>query len=360
MKKITSLLLTFILCITLISCTASNESTESTVPATENISVNSETETDTESESESESETETDESRPSEDIPDEAGTSTPLLYKVTDNNGNTAWLFGSIHVGRESFYPLPDYVIDAYEGADKLAVEFDTKAFSEDFSAQTMAMSKLIYRTGATIEDEIDKELYDKAVEIMTDYGIYNKLLDHYLPIMWSNLIDNILYEKLGVQSDLGIDNYFIERAYEEEKPILDVESAEFQYTMLANFSEELQERLLMESIENYKSYESGDGELTEELNTMMDLWESGDEEEFASYLNEEYEFEDEEEEVLYKEYEKALETDRNISMADFAEDVIDSGDEVFICVGAAHIVGDDAVADLLSERGYTVELIGK
>lgn len=44
--------------------------------------------------------------------------------------------------------------------------------------------------------------------------------------------------------------------------------------------------------------------------------------------------------------------------MADFAEDAIASGQEVFICVGAAHVVGEGAMADLLAERGYNVELI--
>ena len=48
----------------------------------------------------------------------------PLLYKVTDDDGNTIWLFGSIHVGRDEFYPLPDYVMDAFEGSESLAVEF--------------------------------------------------------------------------------------------------------------------------------------------------------------------------------------------------------------------------------------------
>jgi uncharacterized protein YbaP (TraB family) len=50
--------------------------------------------------------------------------------------------------------------------------------------------------------------------------------------------------------------------------------------------------------------------------------------------------------------------TQRNISMADFAEEALDSGKEVFICVGAAHVVGPGAMADLLTQRGYTVEVI--
>ena len=44
--------------------------------------------------------------------------------------------------------------------------------------------------------------------------------------------------------------------------------------------------------------------------------------------------------------------------LADFAEQALSSGKEIFICVGAAHIVGDGAVADLMSQRGYTVERV--
>lgn len=61
-----------------------------------------------------------------------------------------------------------------------------------------------------------------------------------------------------------------------------------------------------------------------------------------------------------YDRYQQALVTDRNLNMADFAEEALLSGDEVFVCVGAAHIVGDGALADLLDRRGYTVELITK
>jgi uncharacterized protein YbaP (TraB family) len=46
--------------------------------------------------------------------------------------------------------------------------------------------------------------------------------------------------------------------------------------------------------------------------------------------------------------------------MADYAEEAVESGKEVFICVGAAHVVGEGAMADLLEERGYKVELVKK
>lgn len=303
-------------------------------------------------------ETEAPETEPTETEPEateEAGSViTPLLYKVTDTQGNVIWLFGSIHVGKDYFYPLPGYVTDAYESAEALAVECDIVAFETDVSAQMSALQPLIYTDGTTISDHIPEELYTASVEIMEGYGIYSSVLDYYRPSLWFSFIDNILYEQLGVNSELGIDMHFLNRAHTEGKEILEVESVQFQYSMLANFSEELQILLLESSVEGYHAAEETEKELME----LVEAWASGDEAVIGALLNEEAEFESDEEALLYQEYNDAMITTRNLSMADFAEEMLESGKEVFICVGAAHVVGEGAVAQLLSERGYTVEIV--
>ena len=88
---------------------------------------------------------------------------TPILYRVTDDDGHTIWLFGSIYVGTESYYPLPTYVQTAFESAEVLAVECDVVAFEKDMDAMTQALSQLVYRDGSSIKDHIPTELYDKA-----------------------------------------------------------------------------------------------------------------------------------------------------------------------------------------------------
>lgn len=281
-------------------------------------------------------------------------TITPLLYKVTDGSGNVVWLFGSIHVGEDYFYPLPDYVTAAYESADALAVECDIVAFESDMGAQMEALKPLIYTDGTTIKDHIPEELYNDSVAILQDYGIYSTMLDYYFPSMWFSFIDSILYEQLGVDSALGIDVHFLNRAHTEEKEILEVESVLFQYTMLANFSEPLQIMLLESSVEGYHAAEESGQAITE----LVEVWASGDEAAIAALLSEETEFESDEEKLLYQEYNDAMITQRNLAMAAFAEDALASGKEVFICVGAAHVVGPGAMAELLAERGYTVEIV--
>ena len=286
--------------------------------------------------------------------PVEDDTISPLLYKVTDGEGNTAWLFGSIHVGQDYFYPLPDYVTEAYENSDALAVEADMVTFNADLEAQTKALMKLIYLDGTTISDHIPQDLYTKAVDTMTECGIYLSALDMYYPVMWSNLLDSAQLQTLDANGELGIDMHFLNDAHETGKEIQEVESAEFQYGMMAGFSEALQIELLESSLYSYEHMDETNTELFE----LMDAWADGDEEAFVTILNEEPEFENDEEALLYAEYTDAMTTQRNIAMADFAESALSSGKEVFICVGAAHVVGPGAMADLLTQRGYTVELI--
>ena len=170
-----------------------------------------------------------------------SATVTPLLYRVTDEKDNVIWLFGSIHVGREDYYPLPDYVQNAFEDADSLAVEVDIVEFEKDVDGQYNALSPLIYNDGTKIYNHISQSLYEKAVDILKEYGSYFSSFDYYRPVFWSSMIDSLLIEQLGGDAELGIDIHLIDAAYKAKKEVVEIESAEFQYKMLADFEEEAQ-----------------------------------------------------------------------------------------------------------------------
>ncbi len=330
LKNILSVLLALVICLTFTGCDFSMLLPESTVSGADLIVSSSDS---------SES--------------SEISASSPLLYKATDSDGNTVWLFGSIHVGRNDFYPLPDYVMDAYENSDALAVEVDIIAFEKDFIGQMNALQKLIFTDGTTIRDYVPEDTYNKAAQILKENNLYNSALDYYMPSLWSNFIDNCAYMQLDVDMNSGIDRYLLETAKNSGKEILEIESAELQYGVLGGFSDKLQLFLLESSVEAYGEIEL----MGEDIDKMLDLWASGNEKEFAEYLSES-EIEDEEEKRLYEEYNQGLITERNAKMTDYAEKALKSGKEIFICVGAAHVVGDGAIAQELKSRGYNVEAV--
>ena len=286
--------------------------------------------------------------------PQGESTITPLLYRVTDEGGNVIWLFGSIHVGVESYYPLPDYVLDAFDGSDALAVELDVMKLEWNFVEQTELLQLMVYTDGTDITDHLPEATYTRAVEILQENGMYKEGMEYYIPAFWWSTVESLTYGASGAQTTLGIDRHLLKRARSDGKPVLEIESGEFQYGMMANFSPELQQLLLESAI---ASYDDPDATL-EELNIMMELWATGDEEAFAAYLGAETEITNPEEEVLYREYTEALITSRNQSMTEYAVDALASGEEIFICVGAAHIVGQGAMAENLRQLGYQVELM--
>ncbi len=279
----------------------------------------------------------------------------PILYKATDSNGNEVYLFGSIHIGYEEMYPLPRYVLDAYEKSDVLAVECDIVAFEENPSDVQSLFMYFVYTDGTTIEDHIDSKLYDQAVEILEDNNYYGMAMDYYNAYLWSDIINAFLQEKSRYEADYGIDRFFIHKAYDDEKPIDEVESVEFQYKMTANFSEGLQELLLQSAVESYQldNYD-------QQVKELLDAWCKGDVDELVSLARTDTDniLLTAEQKKLLKEYDNALIVNRNRTMTDYAEDALRSGDTVFICVGAAHVVGADGMAQQLKDRGYKVEQI--
>ena len=283
--------------------------------------------------------------------------STPLLYEVSkEGSENKIYLFGSIHVADDRAYPLPNAVMNAYKSSDYLAVEFDLIAYEEDLEAQMNSLKILLCDEGQTVKDLLKSDTYDKMVSYLKENKVYNSIYDSYKPVLFYSLITNIQAEKSELDSTKGIDMYFLNQAKEDKKEILEVESSDYQYKMLSSFPNELFDFLITYSIEN-------DALSIASTKQLYETWLKGNEQELATLLgngsNEDYSYDgyDNLEEIM-KNYENVLVTQRNNEMTDKAEGYFNEGKNVFFVVGAAHIVGDDALVDLLTERGYSVKKV--
>ncbi len=279
---------------------------------------------------------------------------TPLFWRVTDKDGKTVlYLFGTMHAGDERNESVLCRVDDELSTCDALAVEFDTVAYQSNISAMMNDMRAFLYTDGSSVKDHVTEELYNKMKSVMEDAGVYNAAFDVYNLSMWSQLLEEAYLEMTSVSTDWAIDTLLINRAYETDKPVLDIESGSFQLNLLASFSDELN-ILLIESLLDY-SYE----EYEENLVELHAAWLSGDEETILESTKDEA---DEDltpkERKFIEEYNRKMIDDRNVGMAEKAVEYIESGDVVFFAVGAAHMVGDVGVVSLLKDKGYTVERI--
>lgn len=275
----------------------------------------------------------------------------PILYEVSDDEGGKIWLFGSIHVGTEDLYPLPRYVLKAFKKAKTLAVEFDLLKYKEDSERQNAVLEKFRYEDNETAEKKIPKNLYTDAKKILTENGLLKENLETLAPNVWADMIDEARYSKIGVKEEYGIDRYFLENA--GKKKIVEVESPESQADMFVSLSDEIKFSKLYSVIQSFN-------EPIEEstLLLMLEEWKNGDETALADRFKKETEFSSEKAEEYYNEYYSVLSEKRNKAMAEYAEKALLSGEKTFICVGAAHIIGEGGVVEILSQKGYTVKTI--
>lgn len=340
MKRILALLLCLTMALSLWGCQKTEQQEETTVCSTVETIPEETTEIATEEVTEEVTE------------PEETASS-PILYKVTDSEGNVIYLLGSIHVATEDMYPLPTYVLDAYNACDALAVECDIVSAEKDMSLAMEMAKSMVLTDGTKISDHISSETYDKAVEILKENKSYYGALDMYKPVMWYSLISSFAMEKAGVDVSLGIDRYFIEDAIDQDKPLLEIESVSEQYNILSGMSMELQCLMLEETVGYY-----GTATFNLSIRAMCNAWASGDEDRLLSMLNTDTGALPPEQAVLLNEFNKTLEGQRNVRMIEFAKESLELGGSVFIVVGAAHVLGDDGMAAMLAAEGYAVEQV--
>ena len=282
---------------------------------------------------------------------------TPILYEVTkDGYDNKIYLFGSIHVADDRAYPMPDKVLNAYEESDYLAVEFDMIEYESDYEQQLETVEMFLLEEGKILKDILKEDTYNKLVPYLEENYIYDEMLEYYSPAFFENLISNIQTDKTGLSANKGIDEYFLKNAKKEGKEVLEVESSEYQLNLMLSFPYELYDFQISYGIDNEE-------DTIKELNEIYELWLEGNEEEIIKlitkeleYDGEQYEYENLEE--MLDDYDNKLVYQRNIEMADKAEEYFNDKKDVFYVVGTAHIIGEDAIVDLLRERGYTVTRI--
>ncbi len=287
------------------------------------------------------------------DIPEPVneGDATPAVWRVTDGE-RSLYLFGTIHVGEERNDGALAAVRNLFDRCDALAVEFDTKAFENNLAASVDEITQFLYTDGTTVRDHLPQELYEKSLEIIQSGGDYSPLMERYNLAIWDQMMEQALIKPSGLSPEFGMDGLLLDRAYDNGKEILEVESAHFQYGLINEFPEELYVLLIEETLEE------GEDVYCDELNVMYEAWLGGDMDTLEEYVigteEEEEELTAEQIEML-ENYDYRMLEERNLGMAEKADSYLKSGKTVFFAVGAAHMLGDAGLVKLLTDKGYSV-----
>lgn len=278
---------------------------------------------------------------------------TPAVWQVTDpESGNSLKMMGTIHLIPDGTSVVPQYVMDIYNESNGVAVEYDISKVQTDMVVQILYLSYFMLTDGTLITDHLSPETYENAKAYLTEIGLYNEAYDAYSPAFWSSLMSSGAIMNIEGMKESGVDQYFIELAKADGKEVRSIEALETQMDAITFMTDELCEYDINSMLQLSAE------EMEESFVQLYDMWASGDVEGIADVDSEAAAEYPEEIAADYEAYNQKLLYDRNVGMADAAEEYIKNGDNIFYMVGFAHYAGDGSVIDLLEERGYTVEKI--
>ena len=259
---------------------------------------------------------------------------------ATSPTGGRLYLCGTIHILRETDYPLAPAYEAAYADAQKLVFELPPgSGKGGDMNAQMQKLAAL--PKGTSIEDIIGKEMAASVFTWAGKHRIPTASVSGYRPWYVALMIAAVEYGELGAQPDKGVDSYFENRAAHDKKRGEGLETVDFQIGLFSKLTAVQQKELLQQTLEEVKT-------VPEEFSKLIKAWKEGD----LAALHE----------MLFREagqYPDLMDIfllDRNKAWIERLDAFLKKGERVMLLVGTGHLTGDQGLIELLKAKGYKVE----
>ena len=191
------------------------------------------------------------------------------------------------------------------------------------------------------MQQNIEQETYRLAAQRAAQLGIDMQVLNPMKPWFVALTMMAIKFQQLGLDPTLGVDRYLAARAKGSGKPTSGLETLEFQIGLLDQLSKRDQELMLRETVAELDL-------LDENFNQIVQSWLKGDGASLEALLLASMR--------EYPELHQKIIVDRNRRWLAQIEKMIAQGDDAMVVVGAAHLVGQDGVIEMLKARGYKLE----
>ena len=250
-------------------------------------------------------------------------------------------MLGSIHLLKKDVYPLNRTIEGAFEKADVLAVEADVNDVSRLDIQKLMASA--FYPGGDSLEKHVSEKTFNLIRDETGRAGLPMELVYSQKPWFLALTLESVELMKSGYDPNYGIDKHFLSKA-EGRKKISELESLDYQINLLAGLNNEEQELFLLYTLRELKI-------LVREVDRLVDAWKSGAVEKMESMATKSLV----EDRRFYTIYDKLI-YKRNRSMAQKIDGYLNTSRIYFVVVGAAHLIGDKGIIQLLKDKGYSVE----
>jgi len=264
-----------------------------------------------------------------------AATAQNTLWQVRSDTV-TMYLLGSVHLLRRSDFPLDPALDAAYDDSELLVLELDLNAADP---IGTQALINRIGRIGnGDLADWMGESDYQRAHALAAELDVDLDRLRPLKPWLAAITILQLQLARLGFSPDLGVDFYFAGRADDDGKPVLGLETMEFQLAQFDGLDRQQQSAFLLQSLEEAE-------DIPGEIDAMVDAWQSGDTAALARVLEDGF--------SGYPELYDRLVRQRNSNWLPQLLALLNGDKDVLVVVGALHLVGSGSVIGMLEQRGF-------
>ncbi|BDM63187.1 protein GumN [Shewanella sp. NFH-SH190041] len=247
--------------------------------------------------------------------------------------GHSAWLLGSVHLGRADFYPMSDMIEQAFSQAAALVVEADTDRADAIPLLRQYGMQPVTF--SAKQQQVIASFCHDKMH--------FCAPLSAFSPWLQAVQINLHRYQAMGYSPQYGVDQYFMQRR--GQRPLYQLESMAMQYQLLGSLSTQSQWQMLQDAITTPDS----------EMLALIHDWRQGKDSALTKLIEG-----DISDPVQYALTDKLL-WQRNHTMADSIITLLQQQSNhqpLFIIIGAGHLLGNHSVVQSLRQSGVSVKTL--
>ncbi len=263
------------------------------------------------------------------------------VFKVTKGD-RFCYIGGTVHILSESNYPLPSEYDQAYAKADVLVIETDTASLTEPENMQAL-MQMAVYPDGETIAQHLSSRVYKKLTKTLGTYSIPVAGVAKLKPGLLSSVITAIQFQQMGYTAE-GVDSFYYNKAVEDNKDVLFLESLNAQIDFLCSMGEGIEDEFILSMLEDMDKTK-------EYMDAMVASWEKGESEVIETSAQEM--------KAAFPEIYKTLLSDRNRTWIDLLNTYLEDKPIEFVLFGAMHLYGEDGVLELLKADGCVVEQLG-
>ncbi|MFT4550286.1 MAG: hypothetical protein ACI8XO_001431 [Verrucomicrobiales bacterium] len=274
--------------------------------------------------------------------PDKADSDVACVWQVKSDT-NTVYFVGALPFLRESDFPLPPQIRQAFDQAERVVFEIDPTESKDEQKGQDLIRMGM-FADGASIKGSVSTKTYKALGDFLSDSGSPRAAMDSFRPWFAAVMISMTEMMKQGGRPNLGVGDTIEGWAAEAGKPWSGLEKMEVELELLQSMSKEIHEYMLKSTLDEVADADR----MIEEMDEGLAAWRRGDTKTLV-------EMEEQDATEMDKQLERDLVRARGDKWLNQIEKTLAGDDIVLFSVGLGHLIGEGNLLSKLEAKGFEV-----